>query len=60
MANKLQYQNHAGNPAAQPFNVGARKNKTKQRSWWNAASPSYWRNARKAKPEGKEAAKAAE
>ena len=34
MAQKLQYQNHASNPAAQPFNVGARHNLTKKNSWW--------------------------
>lgn len=51
MSQKLQFQNHVKNPAAQPFNVDARKNKTKQRSWWNALSPTFWRNAKKTKPE---------
>lgn len=49
MAQKLQYQNHASNPAAQPFNVGARPNKTKKHSWWSASSSSYWRTAKKPK-----------
>jgi len=49
MSQKLQYQNHPSNPAAQPFNVGARQNKTKKHSWWSASSSNYWRNARKPK-----------
>ena len=49
MAQKLQYQDHASNPAAQPFNVGARPNKTKKHSWWNANSSSFWRSAKKPK-----------
>ena len=49
MAQKLQYQNHASNPAAQPFNVGARPNKTKKNSWWSIHSSNYWRLAKKNK-----------
>lgn len=49
MAQKLQYQNHASNPAAQAFNVGPRPNKTKKNSWWNIHSSNYWRNAGKKK-----------
>ena len=49
MAQKLQYQDHASNPAAQPFNVGPRPNKTKKHSWWSVHSSTYWRTARKQK-----------
>ena len=38
MSQKVNYQNHAGNPAAQPFNVKARPNKTKVKSWWKVGS----------------------
>ena len=54
MAQKLQYQNHASNPAAQAFNVGARPNKTKKNSWWNIHSSNYWRNAGKKKKKSEE------
>ena len=40
---------HPNAPHNQPFCVGARPNKTKKRSWWNASSDSYWRNANKKK-----------
>ena len=56
MSQKLQYQNHVSNPAAQPFNVGARPNKTKKHSWWSVTSSSYWRNARKPKKDKAEKA----
>lgn len=38
MASKTQYQNHASNPAAQPFNASPRPNKTKTKSWWKVGS----------------------
>lgn len=56
MSQKLQYQNHASNPAVQPFNVGARPNKAKKHSWWSVTSSSYWRNARKPKKDKAEKA----
>ncbi len=41
-------------PHNQPFNVSARPNKSKKRSWWNLHSDTYWRNARKAKKDKKD------
>lgn len=35
-------------PHNQPFQLNGRKS-SKLRSWWNAGSPTYWRNARKEK-----------
>lgn len=43
MSNKVSYQNHPKNPAAQPFVGRGSKCKSKSRSWWNPASPTYWR-----------------
>jgi hypothetical protein len=38
------YKNHAGNPAAQGFNINGSKCKSKRNSWWNASSSTYFRN----------------
>jgi hypothetical protein len=38
------YANNPSNPAAQPFNIGGQRCKSKKNSWWNAASPNYFRN----------------
>ena len=51
---KADYSVHPGNPAAQPFNVGARPNKTKKHSWWNASSTSFWRNRQKKEQSNRE------
>ena len=56
MSNKVDYSVHPNNPAAQPFNVGARPNKTKKHSWWSVTSSTYWRNARKPKKDKAEKA----
>jgi len=45
---------HPKAPHNQPFNVGARHNLTKKRSWWNAGSDSFWRTRSKPKKEKKE------
>ncbi len=34
-------------PCTQAFQLNGRKNLTKVRSWWNAASPTYWANRKK-------------
>lgn len=60
MSEKTNYAANPGNPAAQPFNVGARKNKTKERSWWNTASPTFWRNPKQGKKKADKAAEASE
>lgn len=35
---------HPSNPANQPFQMRGTPNKSKSKSWWNAGSPSFWRN----------------
>lgn len=49
------WKDHPNAPHNQPFNVGARKNKSKTKSWWNAGSQSFWRSKPKAKKVAAEA-----
>ena len=43
MSQEMKYQNHPSNPAAQPFNIGAKPNKSKKNSWWDPKSSNYFR-----------------
>lgn len=41
---EVKWKYHPSNPAAQPFNLNGKKCRAKERSWWNTASPTHWRN----------------
>ena len=47
-------------PHNQPFSIHGTRNKTKVTSWWNAASPTYWRNKRREKVQANASANVAE
>lgn len=34
---EYKWRNHPNSPCAQPFNIKGKKNKSKQKCWWNEA-----------------------
>lgn len=49
MMSNTSFRNHVNAPHNQPFNVGAKANRTKKNSWWNIHSSNYWRSREKNK-----------